>query len=79
MRPSNIYRRMGLALHKGTGIRLSADDVAELVFGDNAVGTAMSNVCGYPESPHDVQEHGPKPASEAEKIEREYYWEAADD
>lgn len=73
MSTTKIYRRLGYALHKGTGMRLSADDIAELVFGDNAVGRAMSNVCGYPECPSDVQEHGPKPACEAEKIEREYY------
>lgn len=72
MSTTKIYRRMGHALHKGTGLRLSADDVAELVFGDDAVGMAMSNVCGYPEDPHEVREHGPKPAREAQAAEREY-------
>ncbi len=67
-----IYRRMGQSLHRGRGLRLSADDVRVLVYQDDAVGLAMANICGYPESPSAVEEHGPKPATNTEAAQREH-------
>lgn len=68
-----IYRRMGRALHRGTGLRLSADDVRELVEVDDAVARAMANACGRPEAPGDVQSDGPLPTSEARRATQEYF------
>jgi hypothetical protein len=43
---SSPYVRLYEALRKGTGIRLSAADVHELVIRDDAIGTAVSGaVC----------------------------------
>lgn len=70
-----IYRRMGFALHRGHGMRLSPDDIRELVYGDDAVGTALANICGHPEQPEDVEHKGPLSPDEASRIAREHYGE----
>lgn len=41
---SAIYRRLLRARNRGTGIRLSADDVQTLCIGDNAIETVLTNL-----------------------------------
>ena len=42
----DIYKRLGRALKRGQGVRLSAEELITLVWEDDAVGRALAGCCG---------------------------------